>query len=80
MYPIVDNMQHNRRKLRQNLMAYFNEAELKNLCFDLQVDYETLSGDGKIDKVRELINYCERHHRTTELLHICRLIRPNLEW
>jgi hypothetical protein len=43
--------------LREMLVARFNEEELRDLCFDLSVDYESLVGQGKAGKARELISY-----------------------
>jgi len=54
-------------QLRRLLDESFNETELRNLCFDLGIDYESLPGDGKSAKARELVMYCERHKRLAEL-------------
>ena len=59
-----------RAKLRQILVKYFSESELRDLCFDLRVDYESLPGEGKGDKARELVTYSERHGRIFELSEI----------
>jgi hypothetical protein len=69
-----------RYKLRQNLIHYLNEEELKDLCFDIHIDYDTLSGSGKGAKIRELITYCERNGRITELINKCQDLRPNVNW
>jgi hypothetical protein len=69
-----------RAKLRRVLSEYFNESELRNLCFDLRIDYEMLGGEGRGDKVRELITYCERHGRYQELVDTCCERRPNAPW
>lgn len=66
--------------LRRLLTDTFNDSELRNLCFDFGVDYENLSGPGKSDKVRELMLYVGRHTRSTELIAICRHLRPNADW
>jgi len=63
-------------QLRQILDNYFNEAELNNLCFDLNIDYESLSSGGKADKARELVAHCKRHGRIDELEQKCRQLRP----
>ena len=76
----VDADRSSRAQLRQNLDDYFNETELRNLCFDMGIDYEGLSSGGKADKARELIAHCERHARVDELEHRCRELRPNAPW
>ncbi len=54
-------------QLRQSLVESFDDNELRDLCFDLRIDYESLSGEGKSAKARELVTYCERHKRLDEL-------------
>ena len=46
-------------KLRRTLIRCLDENELRDLCFDLGVDYESLRGEGKAAKVRELIAHLE---------------------
>ena len=66
--------------LRQLLTDYFNETELRNLCFDLDVEYENLSGPTKADKARELVSLLKRSDRIPELLKRCSKLRPNVPW
>ncbi len=67
-------------KVRQILAVNFNEGELRTLCFDLGIDYDSLPATGKSDKARELIAYCERHSRLNELVAIGKHLRPNISW
>lgn len=69
-----------RLKLRHVLTNYFNDSELRNLCFELNIDYENLHGQGKIDRVIDLVMYAERHGRTIELVTQCRRLRPHIDW
>jgi hypothetical protein len=64
-------------KLRRILSDYFSEGDLRDLCFDMAIDYEDLPGQNKTDKARELVVYCQRRGRINELIHICRQFRPN---
>lgn len=70
--------------VRERFIALFNDSELRDLCFDLNIDYEILGGDGKADKVRGLIEHCERRNRFVELLETCHRLRPtafkSLDW
>ena len=66
--------------LRQLLTDYFNETELRNLCFDLDVEYEDLSGPTKADKARELVSLLKRSDRIPELVKRCSELRPNVPW
>lgn len=54
-------------QLRQILTGAFDENELRTLCFDLRIDYESLPAEGKGGKARELVAYCERHDCIAEL-------------
>jgi formylglycine-generating enzyme required for sulfatase activity len=67
-------------QLRRNLIKHFSEDELRDLCFDLGVDYDILPGLGKGNKARELMTYLERRGRTSELVEECRRQRPNESW
>jgi len=63
--------------LLEILIARFNDSELRALCFDLNIDYENLRGQGKADKAMELVTYCERHDRVSALSQALRNLRPN---
>jgi hypothetical protein len=66
------------RALRDVLYEYFDDSELRDLCFfELGIDYDGLAGTGKRDKIRELIAYCKRNGRVVELVQVCRRLRPN---
>jgi tetratricopeptide (TPR) repeat protein len=64
------------QQMRDVLEKSFNDTELRNLCFDMTIDYETLPGAGKADKARELIQYCTRHSCYKDLVQRCRKLRP----
>ena len=66
--------------MRHNLNDYFSESELRELCFDLDVPFEDLDGRNKRDKALALIKYLERRGRLSELIALCRDLRPNVEW
>ena len=50
-------------QLRRLLIQHFDLEELRDLCFDLEVDYDSLRGDDKRVKTRELVAYMERMKR-----------------
>jgi Effector-associated domain 7 len=66
--------------LRHGLVTHFDASELRDLCFDLGIDYEALPGESKGDKARELVAYTERRGRTVELATLCRQLRPDADW
>ena len=53
--------------LRQALSNLFDEGELRDLVFDLAIDYDSLPGAAKKDKARELVAFCRRHDQLDEL-------------
>jgi hypothetical protein len=65
-------------KMRKILTDQFNDSELRNLCFELAIDYEDLNGSNRLDKARELVAYCNRHGRFQDLMNQIRLLRPHL--
>lgn len=66
-------------RLFKLLTAHFNLDELRTLCFDLSVDYDTLRGD-KSTKALELISLMLREHRLNELVSTLRKERPSADW
>ncbi len=64
-------------ELRDFINSRFNDNELRDLCFELGVDYESLPGEGKAAKARELVAYCQRRTRLAELEAACRRLRPD---
>ncbi|MBX3058532.1 MAG: hypothetical protein KF770_18875 [Anaerolineae bacterium] len=67
-------------KLRTLIEKHFDLAEIKTLCFDLDIKYQNLSGDTLTEKVIELVKYCERHGRMSDLLLALQQARPKVSW
>ncbi len=66
--------------LYRGLTAYFSEEELRELCFQLEIDYDVLPGVGKAGKARELVLFHERRGILPRLTAMCRQLRPNVDW
>lgn len=47
-------------QIRRELTERIDEEELRTLCFDLGIEYDSLRGEGKAAKVRELVALMER--------------------
>jgi len=67
-------------EFRKQLILTFDEDELETLCFDLNLDYDALSGDNKNAKIRELIELMRRHNRMPEFVAVLNRTRPHVEW
>lgn len=65
-------------RLRDQIRALFSDSELRDLCFDLGVDFENLPGAAKGDKARELILLMERQARLPELVRKVVTLRPHI--
>lgn len=66
--------------LHEMLVKCFNDDELRTLCFRLKVDYESLPGEGKSGKARELVKLFERQDQLPELLKVGKKLRPDVIW
>jgi tetratricopeptide (TPR) repeat protein len=66
--------------LRRVLVDRFSDGELRSLCFDLDVDYESLPGKGKADKARELIAHMDRRESIVLLIEAIEGMRPDISW
>lgn len=78
MIQISANM--TKEELRKQISAYFNISELKDLCFDLEIEFENIPGDTLDDKSREIIKHCQRNGQTLSLINKCRKMKPFLNW
>lgn len=67
-------------KLFQKIDRHFNDSYLRDLCFQLQVDYEDLAGPGKRDKARELVTWMDRHGRLPDLTALAGQLHPKIKW
>lgn len=55
-------------QIRDRIVAEFSLEELADLCFNLGVDYESLPGESKPAKARELVSYMQRRNRLPDLV------------
>jgi internalin A len=69
----------NTAKLRDLLLTYFSQSEIKNIMFDLGIDYEDLGGGSKSELVLNLVNYLVRRGSIDELIKLIQRERPNIQ-
>jgi hypothetical protein len=72
--------QRAQQSLFQVLRDYFSLAELRELCFSLEIPYADLPGDTLSDKAREVTAYAQRHGQWAELETAVRRLRPRVQW
>jgi len=65
-----------RERLREELTARFDSAELKAIVYDLAIDWEDLPGATKGERVVELLRRMERRGETEALLDAVERHRP----
>jgi len=68
------------QSLPRILAARFDESELRTLCFELDIDYESLLGEGTADKARELVSDLGRKGCLNELIRLGKEVRPDILW
>jgi len=74
----VGNGEANLITLRTALDDGYNDNELRDLCFELGIDYEDLGGDNQSAKARELVLFAKRRNRTADLVRLIMRDRPHL--
>jgi hypothetical protein len=65
-------------RIRHALVDSFDLEELRTLCFDLGMDFESLPGQSKPAKAREMVNYWRNRHDLNPLTEAIRTERGNI--
>ena len=68
----------NLKTLRDALDNGYSDGELRDLCLELNLDYEDLPGDGQAAKARELVLFCKRRGLLAALVERVMRDRPHL--
>jgi hypothetical protein len=67
-----DPTREQQTRLRETVIERFNDEELRTLCEELGVDYDSLPAQGKAGKARELVAHLRRRGRLPELVEALR--------
>lgn len=67
-------------QLGREICAHFSENELRSLCFDLDVNFDSLPGSNTREKTNEMIRHFSQRGQINDLLRILRIKRPNFNW
>ncbi|MBK8905730.1 MAG: hypothetical protein IPM53_31395 [Anaerolineaceae bacterium] len=65
-------------ELRRLIIKHFSDSDLRDICFDLRLDYESLPGTSKSEKVRELLLFLDRSNTVERLVNVCRELRSSI--
>ncbi|MCL4262205.1 MAG: ATP-binding protein [Anaerolineae bacterium] len=68
------------RQLRQMIEAHFDLQDLRELCFDLNINYDNLSGDRLSAKVIALVEEMRKRGQMELLLVTLVTARPHVSW
>ena len=68
----------NLKTLRDALDSGYSDSELRDLCLELNLDYEDLPGEGQAAKARELVLFCKRRGLLAALVERVMRDRPHL--
>jgi hypothetical protein len=64
-------------RLHRFIAENYDQEELRTLCFDLQVRYDDLRGEGLSARARELVLWLGRRHQLDRLLAQLAQLRPD---
>ncbi|MBN1887038.1 MAG: hypothetical protein JW850_03575 [Thermoflexales bacterium] len=64
-------------RLREFIVEHFDDGELHTICTDLGIEYDDLPAQGRANKARELVVYCERRGRLAELAKLLQQFAPS---
>lgn len=67
-------------QLRPKIAQTFNLTELRDLCFRLQIDHQTLTAPNKTEFLIELLSLIGRTDRLPDLLAVLAEMRPDIAW
>ena len=71
-------MPHTRAEIRQLLTERLDVTDIRTLCFDVDLEFENLSGQNKQEKVIDLLAHFERRQQLDYLLRAVKSMRPDL--
>lgn len=66
--------------LQQALIECFNLNEMRQICFELGIDYDDILGNTPTDKSRELILFLHRRNKLHQLVYLCSQKRDHIDW
>ena len=64
--------------LFEHLLRRFSLEELRTLCFRVGIEYDSVKGEGKAAKARELILYMKRREQLLDLSREIQQMRPDI--
>lgn len=69
-----------RSSFHDQMVESFSIDEIRQICFDLKVNFDELTGDTLSDRCRELYLYTERRGDVHRLIEAVQRERPSANW
>ena len=73
-------MENSQVQLFDQMLTVFNEEDIRELCFRLNIVYDDLNGQNRRAKTISLVEHCQQTNRTSELVALCEEARPAITW
>lgn len=73
-------MGYSRLQIAELIVERFSADELEVMAWDMDIEMSELTGETMSQRVRSLIDYCERRQMIHELIYHCRRHRPSVRW
>lgn len=67
-------------KIRDLLVDGFNVDELRDICFEVGIDYEATGSQSIRTFARETVESAKRFGKLAEIVNVAKKMRPNLDW
>ncbi|MCA9934594.1 MAG: SUMF1/EgtB/PvdO family nonheme iron enzyme [Ardenticatenaceae bacterium] len=70
------------QSLLELLKQSFDEGELEDLAYELRIELDDVVSRllGRAERMRALVQYCQRNGRLPDLITLCQQLRPQQEW
>lgn len=78
--PDTGELRRRRYYLHEKIAERFSPSELVGLMYSLGIDPGDIAGETHNDQCLQLVMYCERHGRMSDLLDKLRHVRPRQKW
>lgn len=69
-----------KKNIQKKIEEHFDLSEIKEICFNLDIEFENLSGTTRKEKSIELVEYFHKHNKLQKLIDYCIQQRPLVNW
>jgi formylglycine-generating enzyme required for sulfatase activity len=73
-------MENSQIQLFDHMLKVFNDEDIREICFRLNIVYADLNGQNRRTKTMSLVERCHLTNRTADLIALCQELRPTVDW